>query len=52
MLMQQNKLVPLQADPEQALNPLNRVLAKLNRQTTSWPLTLSSTLVYNLRQVR
>jgi len=59
--MQKNKVVPLkrkwqeespetgQADDK--LSPLNRMRERLGRFTKHWPITISSTFIFNLKPV-
>jgi len=53
MLMQNNKLVPLKRkfDDADAEMPLSRMRSRLDRHTKYWPITISSTFVFNLKNV-
>ncbi|XP_050298231.1 protein asunder [Anthonomus grandis grandis] len=51
MLIKQNTLVPVKVKGDaDRPRPLEKVKERLNRQTKYWPLTISSTLIFNLRQ--
>lgn len=51
-LIHQNKLMPLKnASASNAENTIARMKARLNRLTKYWPLTISSTLIFNLKNV-
>lgn len=50
MLIKQNSLLPVKVK-QAGENPLDKVKERLNRQTKYWPLTISSTLIFNLKQV-
>lgn len=50
-LIQKYKLVPLKPTPDRAPDKnLTRLRAKFNESTKYWPLTVRSTLIYNIRQ--
>ncbi|KAL1130634.1 hypothetical protein AAG570_011876 [Ranatra chinensis] len=49
MFMQQNKLVPIKGVKSQA-NMLKKVRERLDRQTKFWPMTISSTVIFNYKQ--
>lgn len=49
MLIKQNSLLPVKVK-QAGENPLDKVNERLNRQTKYWPLTISSTLIFNLKQ--
>lgn len=51
-LMQTHKLLPLKVVSErQPDEQLQKVRARLYRRTKYWPLTLGTTVLYNVRQV-
>ncbi|XP_044731997.1 protein asunder isoform X2 [Chrysoperla carnea] len=47
--IQNNKLVPMKCKTEDSGTPVEKMLARLDRQTKYWPITISSTLVFNLK---
>ncbi|CAH1134051.1 unnamed protein product [Ceutorhynchus assimilis] len=49
LLIRQNTLVTITNKNSQE-KPLENVVGRLNRQTKYWPLTISSTLIFNLKQ--
>ncbi|KAJ9581248.1 hypothetical protein L9F63_023574 [Diploptera punctata] len=51
VLMQNNKLVPLKRrfDDTETESPLNRMRGRLDRHTKYWPITISSTFIFNLK---
>ncbi|XP_046991283.1 integrator complex subunit 13 isoform X2 [Schistocerca americana] len=51
VLMQNNKLIPLKRkyDETEPETPLDKMRARLDRHTKYWPITISSTLIFNLR---
>lgn len=50
-MMQMHKLVPLKVLPEREPDEnLHKLRTKLYRHTSYWPLTLGTTLLYNVRQ--
>lgn len=50
--MRNNVLVPLKRpSPEDAEGPAAKMRARLERHTRYWPITISSTLMFNLRQI-
>ncbi|KAK7791139.1 hypothetical protein R5R35_008573 [Gryllus longicercus] len=51
ILMQNNKLVPSKRkmDEGDAEMPLNKMRGRLDRHTKYWPITISSTLIFNLK---
>lgn len=52
LLIKQNTLLPIKAKAaSDHQKPLEKVKERLNRQTKYWPLTISSTLIFNLKQV-
>ncbi|XP_066140597.1 integrator complex subunit 13 [Euwallacea fornicatus] len=51
MLIKQNTLLPIKIkSPGEGLKPLDKVRERLNRHTKYWPLTIGSTLIFNLKQ--
>ena len=52
MLMRNNVLVPLKhLNSENSDGPLSKMRCRLERHTRYWPITISSTLMFNLRQM-
>jgi hypothetical protein len=53
VLMQNNKLVPLKRkfDKTHTETPLSRMRSRLDRHTKYWPITISSTFIFNLKNV-
>ncbi|KAF5295180.1 hypothetical protein FQR65_LT10568 [Abscondita terminalis] len=50
LLIQQNRLLPVKSNYAVNLpNSIPKVKARLNRHTKYWPLTISSTLIFNLK---
>lgn len=50
--IQNNKLLPMIRKPDdETPTPMDKMLSRLDRQTKYWPLTISSTLIFNLRNV-
>ncbi|XP_021942425.1 integrator complex subunit 13 [Zootermopsis nevadensis] len=51
VLMQNNKLVPLKRkfDKTHTETPLSRMRSRLDRHTKYWPITISSTFIFNLK---
>lgn len=47
-LMKENKLVPFLDSAGSAIPPIERAKARMERFTQYWPLTISSTIVYNM----
>ncbi|XP_034935806.1 integrator complex subunit 13 [Chelonus insularis] len=51
-LMQANILVPLKRSSNDDSNEsINKMRARLERHTRYWPITISSTLIFNLKQI-
>lgn len=51
-LMRNNILVPLKrTSNNMAEGPVERMKSRLERHTKYWPITISSTLMFNLKQV-
>lgn len=50
-LIQQNKLLPVKSIYASDI-PVQKMKARLNRLTKYWPLTISSTLIFNLKGVK
>lgn len=48
MLMKQNALLPVKSNTSDKI-PINEMVSRLNRMTRYWPLTISSTLIFNLK---
>lgn len=52
LLIQQNRLVPLKSNYNGDVpNSIQKMKARLSRHTKYWPLTISSTLIFNLKNV-
>ncbi|XP_067005388.1 integrator complex subunit 13 [Anabrus simplex] len=51
VLMQNNKLAPMKRkfDECETETPLSKMRARLDRHTKFWPITISATLIFNLR---
>ncbi|KAF2902099.1 hypothetical protein ILUMI_04087 [Ignelater luminosus] len=50
LLIQQNRLVPLKSNYNSDVpNSIQKMKARLSRHTKYWPLTISSTLIFNLK---
>lgn len=51
--MQNNKLLPLKRkfDENDSELPLDKMRSRLDRHTKYWPITISSTFIFNLRNV-
>ncbi|XP_014611908.1 PREDICTED: protein asunder homolog isoform X1 [Polistes canadensis] len=51
-LMRNNMLVPLKRSPNSTLEgPVERMRPRLERHTKYWPITISSTLIFNVKQL-
>ncbi|KAF7278183.1 integrator complex subunit 13 asun [Rhynchophorus ferrugineus] len=51
LLIKQNTLLPIKTKSSNEIQkPTERVKERLNRQTKYWPLTINSTLIFNLKQ--
>lgn len=52
LLIKQNILLPIKVKPnEESVPPIQKMKTRLNRLTKYWPLTISSTLIFNLKNV-
>lgn len=53
MLIKQNTLLPIKVKPgnEEPEQPIQKMKTRLSRLTRYWPLTISSTLIFNLKNV-
>lgn len=52
LLMKQNLLLPIKSNSlEKDVTPIAEMKSRINRMTRYWPLTISSTLIFNLKQV-
>ncbi|KAG8228667.1 hypothetical protein J437_LFUL008904 [Ladona fulva] len=50
LLMQNNKLAPMKRKyDDESENPIARMRSRLERQTKYWPMTISGTLIFNLK---
>lgn len=49
--IQQNKLVPLKRNKPDDMSPIQKMKLRLERQTKVWPMTINSTLLFNLKNV-
>ncbi|CAG9863115.1 unnamed protein product [Phyllotreta striolata] len=51
LLIKQNTLLPIKTKPskEETEEPIEKMKTRLNRLTRYWPLTISSTLIFNLK---
>lgn len=49
-LIQSNKLVPLKRKSDDT-TPIQKMKMRLDRQTKYWPMTINSTLLFNLKNV-
>ncbi|EFA08805.1 protein asunder [Tribolium castaneum] len=50
LLIKQNTLVPIKAGfVDEGNRPIQKMKTRLNRHTKYWPLTISSTLIFNLK---
>ncbi|XP_072397239.1 integrator complex subunit 13 [Diabrotica undecimpunctata] len=49
MLIKQNTLLPIKVKNEESEQPIQKIKTRLNRLTRYWPLTISSTLIFNLK---
>nr|CAH7726662.1 unnamed protein product [Callosobruchus chinensis] len=51
LLIKQNTLLPIKnKNTEDGVLPIQKIKTRLNRLTRYWPLTISSTLIFNLKQ--
>lgn len=50
--MRNNMLVPLKRTSVDIDGPAEKMRARLERHTKYWPVTISNTLMFNLKQVR
>lgn len=50
VLMQQNKLVPIKRKNTEDTTPLEQTKARLEKHTKYWPITISSTCIFNFKQ--
>lgn len=52
VLINQNTLYPIKVkNVEEGAEPIQKMKTRLNRLTRYWPLTISSTLIFNLKNV-
>ncbi|XP_022921046.1 integrator complex subunit 13 [Onthophagus taurus] len=49
LFIQQNKLLSVKSNYGAQLHPVQRMKSRLSRHTKYWPLTISSTLIFNLK---
>lgn len=49
--MRNNMLLPLKRNSDDAEGPADKMRCRLERHTKYWPITISNTLMYNLKQV-
>ncbi|XP_060521378.1 integrator complex subunit 13 [Cylas formicarius] len=50
LLIKQNTLLPIKTKGSDGIRPIEKVKTRLSRLTRYWPLTISSTLIFNLKQ--
>lgn len=48
--MQQNKLVPIKRKNAEDTTPLEQAKARLEKHSKYWPITISSTCIFNFKQ--